>query len=121
MTVVEPTYTEVPGHGDEQAWLVTWAALANGDSGAPVELVGHADRSVQVEGTFGAGGSCRIQGSNDSTNYRVLHDPAGTALNITAASCAQVLEQTRKMQPLVTAGDGTTSLTVSMLLRRTRR
>lgn len=92
-----------------------WTGLLNGDDGAPVDLNDYTDRSVQVQGTIGVGGNCRIEGSNDGTNYVVLTDPQGTALNITAAGVIeQVLEVTRYIRPRITAGDGTTSLTVTI-------
>jgi hypothetical protein len=93
-----------------------WAGLtqASLDDGAPVELSDYADRSIQVQGTIGAAGSCRIEGSNDGTNYVVLTDPQGTALNVVAAGVIeQVQEMTRYIRPRITAGDGTTNLTVT--------
>jgi len=81
-------------------------------------MPGSADRSVQVTGTFGAGGNLRIEGSNDGTNYSALTDPQGNALDFTATKIEGVLELTRYIRPRATAGDGTTSLTVTMILRR---
>lgn len=114
--------TEVPLAGGEGiAYLVTWSGLLNGDDGEPVTLPGFNDRSVQVEGTFGSGGSARVQGSLDGTNFETLHDPGGNALDMTAASIKAVLEATVKTRPKITAGDGSTSLVVSILFNRTRR
>jgi hypothetical protein len=76
------------------------------------------ERCVTVHGTFGAGGSITIQGSNDGTNWFALTDPQGNALTKTAAAIEQVLESPLYIRPLVTAGDGTTSLTVILLCRR---
>lgn len=95
--------------------VVQWATMGNGDVGTPIELPMHADRAVQVVGTFGVGGTCTIEGTLDGTNYAVLNDPQGNALAITAAKIEQILETTLKIRPSV-AGDGTTSLTVTMLL-----
>lgn len=94
---------------------VTWSGVLNGDDGAPVEYADFADRSVQVQGTLGAGGNLRWEGSNDGTNYVVLTDPQGNALNFVAVSTLeQVEELTRFMRPRATAGDGTTNFTVTM-------
>lgn len=95
----------------------TWTGLTQttSDDGEPMELPGWPDRSVQVFGTFGTGGSVRIQGSNDGTNWAVLTDPQGNDLNITAAKIEAITELTRYVRPLVTAGDGTTSLSVIVL------
>lgn len=90
-----------------------WSGLTNAttDDGAPVEMPDYADRSIQVQGTIGAAGNLRIEGSNDGTNYVVLTDPQGTALNIVAAGVIeQIQEITRYIRPRITAGDGTTSL-----------
>lgn len=94
----------------------TWSGLTQttSDDGAPIELPDYADRSIQVQGTIGAAGNLRIEGSNDGTNYVVLTDPQGTALNITASGVIeQVQEITRYLRPRVTAGDGTTNLNVT--------
>lgn len=117
MAVIAPAITELPG---DDAVRVVWASMANGDVGGPVERLRFPDRSVQVVGTFGAGGNCRIQGSNEAspTNYATLTDPQGNALDFTAAAIELVTEMTSSIRPNVTAGDGTTNLTVTMIARR---
>lgn len=99
---------------------IEWAAMATGDTGQPVDWAGHADRSVQVFGTFG-GSSVAIEGSNDAgptpTNWNVLTDPQGNALNITAAGLERVTEDTCWVRPNITGGTGS-PITVQMLLRR---
>lgn len=121
MATKSVTITEIPNAGSSQAFVASWANMANGDDGEPVELPDYADRSVQVEGTFGTGGSCAVQGTNDSANYRALTDPQGVTIGVTAAGIKQVAEMTRKVRPKITAGDGSTSLTVTMFFRRTRK
>jgi hypothetical protein len=105
------------------AALVTWTPMtfAGLDVGAPVQWVEYADRCVQVSGTFGAAGSVTLEGSNDGVTYATLADPQGNALTITAAKLEQVLELPRYVRPRVTAGDGTTSLTVTICMRRVTR
>lgn len=116
MAVVTPTREDV-----NNGVVFTWAAMANGDTGGPIEAAEFADRTMQFTGTFGAGGSVSGQGSNDGTNYATLADPQGNALTATAAKIEQVLECVRYLRPNVTAGDGTTSLTVTMFARRSIR
>jgi hypothetical protein len=120
-----PTYpngSNVPG-----ALIITWTGLLNGDDGAPYTIPNRADKSVQVFGTFGAGGSCRVEGTNQqaftpdgtaigSLTYAALNDPQGNVLDVTAAKIEQVLENPNAIRPRVTAGDGTTSLTVVMVV-----
>lgn len=98
---------------------VTWTGLTTTNTdGAPIFAPDHPEKDVQVFGTFGAGGSVRIQGSLDAgTTYAALNDVQGNALNVTAAAIERVQETCAQIRPLVTAGDGTTSLTVVMILR----
>ena len=98
--------------------LVSWVSLANGDSGSPVEYHTSADRSVQVVGTFGAGGTVVIEGSNDGTNYVTLTDPQANALSFSSAGLEAISELTRYIRPRVTGGDGTTSLSVYLIMRK---
>lgn len=109
----------VPANGNLNVKSVTWGALANGEAGAPIaaDQALWSDRSVQVTGTFGAAGSVSIEGSNDGVNYFTLNSPQGTALTFAAAGLKQVLEGTLWLRPRVTAGDGTTSLAVVLMLR----
>lgn len=108
------TITPLP-YSQSQGWAVQWTGLANGDDGTPYEGVGSTDRSVQVTGTFGTGGSVRLEGSNDGTNYAALTDPQGNDLNITSAKIEAITELCRYIRPRVTAGDGTTSLVVTVV------
>jgi hypothetical protein len=95
-----------------------WGALANGDSGSPVSLVQYADRSVQVEGTFGVGGTLLVEGSNDGTTYHTLTDSIGNPLSFTTSGLKVVSEATGFIRPRVSAGDGTTAIVVTMVAAR---
>ena len=93
-----------------------WSGLLNGDDGSAESTSRLSDKTVQVNGTFGAGGSVTIQGSNDGINWFTLTEADGTTpATYTAAALAQLLENPLYVRPLVTAGDGTTSLTVTLL------
>lgn len=111
------TVTPIPHYGDK-AHVLTWSGLLNGDDGSPVEMPGSADRSVQFTGTFGAGGTIVFEGSNDGTNYVTLTDPQGNTISKTAAALEAVVELTRYVRPRVTAGDGSTDLVASLLVKR---
>lgn len=111
---------------------VKWLGLLNGDDGAAIGganpaassiSMGHyQDRTVQVVGTFGSGGSLSIQGSNDSgVTWATLTDPLGNALTFTSAGMKQITELPHLLKPNCTAGDGTTSLAVWMHMRGAER
>lgn len=112
---------QIPASLQHTCVIATWASMANGDDGEPIELANFADRSVQVTGTFGAGGSVRIEGSNDGVNYAPLTDPQGNNLDILSAKIEAISEVVRYIRPRVTAGDGTTAITVCMLLKGAAR
>lgn len=118
MATVNYSEAVVSISGREEGRLVTWAAMANGDDGQPYEKPPWSDRTVQVAGTFGSGGNVRILGTLDGANYFTLTDPQGNALDVASAKGEAVTEATVKIKPQVTAGDGTTSLTVTLLLLR---
>lgn len=110
--------------GNPNIVRVVWTGLLNGDTGAPAEIPEYPDRTAHVTGTFGAGGSITLEGSNDKTTetpaYVALTDPQGNAVTKTAAAIEVFEECTLLVRPNVTAGDGTTSLTVKMVARRPR-
>jgi hypothetical protein len=97
--------------------LVSWSPLQNGDQGDAIPFSQYADKSVQVTGIFGAGGGVTFEGSNDGVNYAPLTDAQGNDLNFSAAKIEIVCEATYLVRPRVTAGDGTTSLSVILLAR----
>ena len=101
--------------------VYTWAPLTTTNAdGDPVAFQGSGDRTVQVQGTFGSGGSVTLQGSNDGTNWRTLVDPQGSAITATSAILSAIEQCPVFVRPFVTAGDGTTSLTVTLAVRRGR-
>ena len=110
--------TTLNGHTNAQ--LCTWTGLLNGDDGAPLEGVDWADRTVQFDGTFSAGGSITLLGSNTGANYLALTDPQGNAITKTAGGLEVIEEGPRYIKPQVTAGDGTTNLNCRIWARRAR-
>lgn len=118
MAVITPTNITVGDDGSVVVMQWTPITFAGTDVGSAFAMAQWSDRSVQVIGTFGVGGSVRWEGSNDGTNYAVLTDPQGNALDFTTAKIETVTEITAYVRPRITAGDGDTSLTVIMLARR---
>jgi len=115
MATINPTFVRVAN-----AQQATWAALANGDDGNPLEVQDDNDHCVQFIGTFGAGGTIVWQGSNNGTNWETLTDAQGLAISKTAAALEQVVEAPRYVRPNVTGGDGTTAITCILIARRSR-
>ena len=97
---------------------VTWTGLSTTDNvGTAVRAPDHTVKDVQVFGTFGAAGNVNIEGSLDAeTTWATLNDVQGNALAFTAAKIERVQETAASVRPSVSAGDGTTSLTVVMIL-----
>ena len=123
MAVVQAVNVKTPHDGPVEMW--EWADMANGDTGTFVILPRHGDKSVHAYGTFGAGGTVTFRGSNETpateANASIVHSPSETNLTLTATAGAglkQVLEAPYSVSPKVTAGDGTTSLTVLLCVRR---
>lgn len=112
-----PTINFAAEQVDPRARAVSWTPVANTDDGQAYSVFG-ADKSVQVTGVFGAGGTVVFEGTNDpnplSATWFTLTDPQGNALTFNTARLEQVSEYTRWVRPRVTAGDGTTALTVRM-------
>lgn len=101
--------------GDNRAHSISvqWANLLNGDDGAPWDTAGPPRTLfVSVRGTFGIGGSVTLQGSADGLTWAELSQIGGAAATFTAAASVGVLGNPRFIRPIVTAGDGSTSLTV---------
>lgn len=112
MATITPTRQAI-GAGTH---LVTWANIASGDTCEALQFVAGADRSAQVTGTFD-GASVSIEGSNDNINFSALSDPQGNALTFTSTRIENVMEMVRSIRPAVSGGTGSTSLTVSLLMK----
>lgn len=97
-------YVIVP-NPDVRSFVVKWEAVTENDTCVAVALPHHADRSVQVNGTFGAA-TIVIQGSNDGTNYVTLNNPADAALSFTGAGLEAILESTAYLKPSISGGTG---------------
>lgn len=111
-------HTSDANTGQADGVTVTWPTIPNGNQG---DAAGgpYITASFIVTGTFGTGGSIRLEGSNDGTNWFALSSTALTAAGIFAALGAT--EHPKFIRPNVTAGDGTTALTVVGFFASPRR
>lgn len=93
----------------------TCAAIPNGNQSSSHSGSRLSDKTVQILGTFGAAGSVNIEGSNDGgTTWAILNDTRGEGnpLTFTTADVRSINENPDLIRANVTAGDGTTALTV---------
>lgn len=107
-----PFKTEYPTDG---MVVLEWTGLTNGTTGETGTTASYRDRSVQVTGTFGVGGTVVIEGSNNGTTWHTLRDSNETPLSFMSADLAVILEPTRYIRPRVTGGDGSTNLSVTIV------
>lgn len=118
MATITPTRSAPTERHRAVTFLHTWLGLAVGDDGAPVEMSFLTDRTVQVVGTFGSA-SVIIEGSLNGTDYAVLTDPQGNGLTVSAAKIETIMEAVAYVRPRITGGDGTTNLSVTILMAGT--
>lgn len=101
--------------------LILWTGLLNGDTGDWVRFAQFSGKTFQVFGTFGTGGSVTLQGSNDGStpvNVSTLSSWQATPLTLTATGFATSRDMPIWVRPIVTAGDGTTNVSVSLAAHR---
>lgn len=117
MASIKATINNGIGRADTSAILVTWAAVTESDTFAPVALYpDYTSRSVHVSGTFG-GSTVVLKGSNTGTNFIGCKNPQGVAISKTSEDIDQVQEAMAQYQPVASGGTAQ-SLTVTMLFVR---
>lgn len=103
---------------DQRVWLFTWAALIDGAAGVPIGANGpipYRSAFFEATGVFGDGGSVQVEGSNDNVSWYALSPAALTAPGVFASLGNQ--EYPAYLRPHVTAGDSSTSVTVTAFVR----
>jgi len=114
---ITPSYAQV-GEGDNSYALLTWALVTATPDGSPFEMLEKSECCMQATGTFG-GATITWQGSNDNTNWFTCSNAAGgTAVSLTAAGGAQIIERPRYMRPNLTVVGSGATITVTAMLRR---
>ena len=97
-----------PSHPFSGVNLYTYDNLDTEDSSPPKITPGGTEPlagSIQAVGTFG-GGTVKLQGSNDNTNWVDLNDTAGTVIGLTAEGGAEFSSSFLYLRPLITGGTG---------------
>lgn len=121
MANITPTISGVPQVqllGDIA--LQKWEAMLDTDVGL-VSSPGYGEfpeKSVQVAGTWGAGGELTLQGTIDGTNFSTLDDKDGNPIVLTADGFRSIRDAVVAIRPSVTGGDGSTDLDVTVFHRR---
>jgi hypothetical protein len=121
MTTVNFTCADDPSSQDGSVQVYTWTPLTTTNAdGGPLRFPSAADRSVHVSGTFSAAATVVIEGSNNGgTSWVTLNDAQGNALSLTAEGLKQIVELPLAVRPRISAGgDGSTSITVTIVARR---
>ena len=118
-------YTKLPASADGVI-LIRWpdpavqAGLLTGDTGVPFIHPQKSDRSVHVKGTFGPA-TVYVEGTLDPEDTGQQWDTVADQLTILLAIATadrklrSLLENVYQSRPRVAAGDGTTSLIVTMM------
>lgn len=120
MATRTPTTSNQASRNGAVKWA-QWTGLLNGDTGAPVSAAEWSGKTFHAFGTFGAGGTVIIEGSNDidaPTNWAPVSNWQGTNLSATGAALLTARDMPMWVRPRVSAGDGTTSLTVTMVAHK---
>lgn len=113
MAVVPYSPENVEGNGR----VLTWAHMKNGDTGQPFPCSQFSTCSIHVYAeNWGAGGNCRIQGTNETApepkKWVALSDFEGDTLEFTSSALRQVREAAYQLRPKIIAGDINTDITV---------
>jgi hypothetical protein len=105
--------------------VAKWPNMASGDVGAVFESPQHTEKHVTVGGVYGAGGMIRMEVqdvalASVTPRYSVAKDSQGAPMVFTGADgnpeTKSMKPVTFQVRPNCAAGDGTTSLTVRMLV-----
>jgi hypothetical protein len=119
MGVITPTVTtyDKRGWGTQQAFLVEWKTITQGDTCARIIMPAQNAGIVSVGGTLN-GGTIALHGSNNptDTDFLVLLDITETALTGLGLSHRQVLDHPLAYKPILTGGGGSTDIDVRLLL-----
>lgn len=113
-------------HIQHSVLKTVWSPLLNGDTGTFEQLSRYPVHSVTFAGTFGAGGTIVLEGSDDGVNFFTLTAEGGQAAptvdRIISATAADRFDFANvvplHIRPRVTGGDGSTSLTVTLISRQ---
>jgi hypothetical protein len=117
MATITPTVIKNFDTGTIRGKIVHWDLITEADTPAAYEVSGFADKSIDINGTFG-GGTIAIHGANHPTSavYSVLTDPNDGDITLIGADKIKVaLQHTSWIKPIRTGGAGM-DVDITMLL-----
>jgi len=113
---------EVIETNDDSVLKITWEAITTtNDVGNWIKIPDYPDKTVQIVGNFGTGGTLDIEGSNDGTNAAILTDTRGNSITKTAAYLGSMAENPLYIRPKLSAGTGAVDLDIIVIARRNLR
>lgn len=95
-----------------RAVMYRWDGLLNGDTGDAIQLDDMWLGSLQIIGTIGAGFNLNVQGSNEVIPVNWVNITSISTLTTLGLVFPTVDCHVRNYRPVVTAGDGTTNVSV---------
>ena len=117
MAAISPVPVVPPGTIDYQGLLIVqWKNVASGDTCEPIELGKYNERSMQLSGTLGTA-IVSLDGSLTGEVYETLLDHNGVPVSLDCNGVRQLSVLTRYAKPVVTGADGTTSVTITVMLK----
>ena len=117
MALIDPVYVVRPNTLEYQGIvIIQWPNVTSADTCAPVELCKYNERSIQLSGTLGTA-TVSLDGSLTGTVYETLLDHNGVPVSLDCNGVRQLSVLTRYAKPVLTGADGTTSVTITVMLK----
>lgn len=112
-------YNELETH-EVDVKVFEWVDMELNDTGQPLVRPSMADVCVQLTGVLSTGGACQVQGAlNPGTPiWQPLEDAHENILTMLSLKIEQILQSPFQIRPEITAGDGSTVLTLTIKLKR---
>lgn len=97
------------------AVVVTWSGLHNGDTGTPLAVTGFTTRGISASGTAGAGGELSIETSTSSATPSFANLNTFSSFPLHSLGLSDSVGSSL-VRPNIISGDGTTDLSVTVVL-----
>lgn len=99
---------------DDGVAIMTWSAMAGGDTGKPARMGRYSDKTVHV---VGDSVDVAMEGSNDLVNWAPVHNAVGAAMDTIVGTppgtIETILDNPLYIRPNVTGGSSTSVIVVA--------